>query len=111
MADQAQTYKNHARLFPPFHFFVVPVLLINFIASIVRVYLAPSVTSGWGVVVAAALVMLALTARMMANAVQDRVIRLEMRLRLAGNPSGRPSEPRERVDAAAVRGAALRERR
>ena len=29
MADKAQTYKNHTRFFPLFHFFVMPVLLLT----------------------------------------------------------------------------------
>jgi hypothetical protein len=79
---QTQTYKNHARFFPLFHFFVAPVLLINFMNTIRHLYLAPSRSTGWAVVVAAALVALALAARLMAIKVQDRVIRLEMRLRM-----------------------------
>lgn len=82
MPQSTQTFKNHARFLPPFHFFVVPVLLINFLNSIRHIYLAPSRSTGWAAVVAAALLMLALLARIMAVTVQDRVIRLEMRLRL-----------------------------
>ena len=82
MAETLQTYKNHARFFPLFHFFVAPVLLINFMNSIRHLYLSPSRSTGWAVVVAAALVALALAARLMALKVQDRVIRLEMRLRM-----------------------------
>ena len=29
MAESGQTFKTHVRFFPPFHFFVAPVLLIN----------------------------------------------------------------------------------
>lgn len=82
MPQTAQTYKNHTRLFPPFHFFVIPVLLINFLNEIRHVYLAPSRHFAWTLVVAAALLTLGLLARVMAITVQDRVIRLEMRLRL-----------------------------
>jgi hypothetical protein len=45
-------------------------------------YLAPSAGTAWAAVVGAALLTLGLLARTMALAVQDRVIRLEMRLRL-----------------------------
>src|SRR5262245_27793018 len=82
MADSAQTYKSHVRLFPPFHFFVLPVFMINVIVVAWLAYRAPSRLSVWQLVVAVALLMAALTARVMALAVQDRVIRLEMRLRM-----------------------------
>ena len=82
MAQTGQTYGNHVRFFPPFHFFVAPILLINvFVAGYVA-FQNPSGMAIWNVIVALALVMTALTARLMALAVQDRVIRLEMRLRL-----------------------------
>jgi hypothetical protein len=82
MAESAQNYKNHVRLFPPFHFFVLPVFMINVIVAAWLAYQAPSRLSVWQLVVAVALLLAALTARVMALAVQDRVIRLEMRLRM-----------------------------
>ena len=82
MSNPAQTYKNHIRWFPPFHFFVMPVLLLNFLNSARHVWRAPSLSTTFALLVAAALVVLALSARAMAVTVQDRVIRLEMRLRL-----------------------------
>jgi len=82
MPQTAQTIKNHTRLVPPFHFFVLPVLLINLVNTLRHLYLEPSISEGWTVVMAAALLMLALLTRNMAVTVQDRVIRLEMRHRL-----------------------------
>src|SRR4051812_6616190 len=82
MAPGNQTYKNHARLFPLFHYFVSPVLLLNLLNTVRHVYLWPSLSTAWEVVVASALVGLALAARVMALTVQNRVIRLEMRLRM-----------------------------
>jgi hypothetical protein len=79
---QTQDFKHHARLFPPFHFFVLPVLLLNVLNAGRHVYLDPTRSTGFSLLVAAALLMLALTARTMALRVQDRIIRLEMRLRL-----------------------------
>ncbi len=82
MANSGQTYQTHVRWFPPFHFFVAPVLLINIFISGYLLYRAPSRLGVWELIVSVALLMTALTARLMALAVQDRVIRLEMRLRL-----------------------------
>jgi len=82
MADTEQNYKNHARLFPPFHFFVLPVLLANVLYSARLAWGEPSLSMGFGVLVAVALLMAALFTRMIPLKVQDRVIRLEMRLRL-----------------------------
>jgi hypothetical protein len=82
MSQSVQSYKNHIRWLPPFHFFVLPVLLINFLNGARHVWLAPSRSTAFALLVAAALFMAALFARVMAVTVQDRVIRLEMRLRL-----------------------------
>lgn len=82
MADSGQTYKNHARFFPLFHFFVAPILLINVIVRGYLLYRAPSRLGAWDLILAIGLVGLSLAARVMALAVQDRVIRLEMRLRM-----------------------------
>src|SRR5665213_601443 len=85
MASAQQNYKNHARVRPAFHYFVIPVLLINLVNTLRHLYLAPSLSTGWGVVFATGLLMLGLMSRVQALSVQDRVIRLEMRLRLRQN--------------------------
>ena len=82
MPQTVQTIKNHTRLLPPFHFFVIPVLAINLVNTLRHLYLEPSISEAWTVVVAAALLTLAFLARIMAITVQDRVIRLEMWHRL-----------------------------
>jgi hypothetical protein len=78
-----QNYKNHARLDPTFHFFVAPAVLINFFMAIWRVVNAVNVENAWNVAFAAALVVAVLKIRLYALKVQDRVIRLEERLRLS----------------------------
>ena len=82
MPQTPQTYKNHIRWFPPFHFFVLPVMLLNFLNAGRHVWLSPSRSTAFALLVAAALLGLTVLARVMAVTVQDRVIRLEMRLRL-----------------------------
>jgi len=81
MADTQQSYANHTRWHPPFHFFVIPVMLINFIWTIVEFVKTPAWHQGWWIVVSAALVVLAFLVRINALKVQDRLIRLEERLR------------------------------
>lgn len=82
MSQTPQTYANHAKLVPAFHVFVLPVLLINAIWTIVRFTRHPSAEGGLAIAVAIALLLLAVLARRFALTVQDRVIRLEMQLRL-----------------------------
>jgi len=82
MAHAPQTYKNHTRLLPPYHFFVLPVLLLNLLEHLRLLWGAPTLGGVWTAVVALALLMLAVLSRVQVNTVQDRVIRLEMRLRL-----------------------------
>jgi hypothetical protein len=68
---------------PPFHFFVLPVLLINVGFSIYwSVKAGFTVNSVLSVFVAMAIFTGFVMVRLMAMAVQDRVIRIEERLRL-----------------------------
>ena len=76
-----QTYANHTRWQPTFHFFVVPVMVINLIWSIVQVVMTPGWNSGRWVVVSLALVVLTFLVRLNPLKAQDRIIRLEEKLR------------------------------
>lgn len=78
-----QTYANHARIDPAFHYFLLPVLLITWIATLVHLARHPHLGSAWLVVLAFALILVALKSRMYALTAQDRVIRLEERMRLS----------------------------
>lgn len=81
MAEPVQTYKSHARWVPAFHFFVLPVLLINVFVSATRLVRNPSGAAGWGLLVAVALFLGMFLLRGMPLRAQDRVIRLEERAR------------------------------
>ena len=78
-----QTYANHTRFDPAFHFFLAPVLFITLIGTIVHLVRHPGLYSAWHVVLVLALLVLATLCRTYALKVQDRVIRLEERMRLA----------------------------
>jgi hypothetical protein len=82
MAVREQNYKNHTRLLPPFHFFVIPVLLVNVVNEVRHVYQSPTRHTLWELVLAAALLVLGFLSRIQALTVQDRVIRLEERMRM-----------------------------
>jgi hypothetical protein len=78
-----QTFANHSRIVPAFHMVALPILFLNIGYSIYRlVHTWFSFDALVTFLVAIALLLVALYARMFALAVQDRVIRLEMRLRL-----------------------------
>ena len=77
-----QNLKNHTKFVPAFHFFVLPILAINLGSAIYRVIrMGFSFASVFGVLLAVALLLLALYARLFALHVQDRLIRAEERLR------------------------------
>ena len=84
MATQ-QTFKNHSRLHPLFHFFVLPLLLLNFIFSIyITVHEWPRYEHLhlWWIVMSIVFFVMAGLSRDRALKIQDRIIRLEERLRL-----------------------------
>ena len=77
-----QNLANHTRVFPPFHFFVLPMLLVNLVSHIYRVVReGVSIAGIGGILLALALVVGFLSCRLFSLAVQDRVIRLEEQLR------------------------------
>jgi uncharacterized protein DUF6526 len=77
-----QNFENHAKFVPAFHFFILPVFLLNVLWSIYRLVHSFSVESAISLVLALAFLLLAFHARVFALTVQDRLIRLEMRLRM-----------------------------
>jgi hypothetical protein len=84
MAMAEQNYANHVRWVPAFHFFVMPVLILNLLWSISRlIHLGFTWDGLIHALTAAALVTLTLNARIFALSVQDRVIRMEERQRMS----------------------------
>jgi len=86
MAATPQTYANHARLDPLYHLFTLLILAINVgVAIYIAIHFRHNYPwlGHWSILVALALLILALKSRMYALKVQDRIIRLEERLRLA----------------------------
>lgn len=89
MATQAaQNFASHRRWYPLHHFFVQPVLLANIVIVARHAWREPTRWNLWMVVLALALFGLSWAARSMALRVQDRVIRLEMRVRFAALLTG-----------------------
>ncbi len=81
--SKPQNYANHTRFDPAFHYCMVPVLLINWIVTMVHFAHHPNLWSGWLVLLAFVFILMIGTARRYALKAQDRVIRLEERLRLS----------------------------
>ncbi|MBI2819077.1 MAG: hypothetical protein HYX73_03780 [Acidobacteria bacterium] len=83
MAEKVpQTFENHARFVPAYHFVLFGILLINLGWSVYRLYRTFSFETIIGLLLAFGLMLLFFFARIFALRVQDRVIRLEMRLRM-----------------------------
>ena len=83
MAEKTpQTFENHTRIVPAYHMGAFGLLAINFLWSGYRVVRSFSGDSVVALLVAVALLLIFFHARIFALRVQDRVIRLEMRLRL-----------------------------
>lgn len=82
MSTTAQTYQNHAKFVPMFHYVALPILLVNVFVTAYQAWQQPSLLAAWSILVAAALLAIAFFARVFALKAQDRVIRLEERLRM-----------------------------
>ena len=82
MAQAPQSFKNHAKFDPKFHFFLAPLALAIVVSTIVEAIRRPDWSTGLHVVVAIWATVAIFTIRLYALKVQDRVIRLEERVRL-----------------------------
>ncbi|MDX1997287.1 MAG: DUF6526 family protein [Thermoanaerobaculia bacterium] len=84
MADTApQNYSNHARFVPLFHFVTFGILVLNVLWAGYKLVRFFSFDAVMALLVAVALVLLFFFCRIFPLTAQDRVIRLEERLRLA----------------------------
>ncbi|HEX6058778.1 MAG TPA: DUF6526 family protein [Gemmatimonadaceae bacterium] len=82
MARTAQSYANHRRYFPLFHYFALPILSVHVVVTTTGLLRHPSLEAAWSVLVALALLGGIVANRASALIVQSRVIRLETTLRL-----------------------------
>lgn len=97
---KTQNMKNHGRIDPPYHFVAVPILLINILVSI-----GVTVHDGehalglhlWLIVVSIALFAAAANMRVKDLVVQDRVVRLEEKLRYAALLTPKQLEESEKL--------------
>jgi hypothetical protein len=89
MAQESQSYDHHTRWDPAFHFFILPVFVIGLILSLIHFF--AHITEGdfrdhfhafLLILLATACLLLVFKVRTYSLKVQDRVIRLEERLRL-----------------------------
>jgi len=82
---QPQSFKNHARFRPLFHFTILPLLLVNLILALTYAihfhYKHTHLSIVW-VGLSVVFILISGDARGSALAAQDRIIRLEERLRL-----------------------------
>lgn len=78
-----QSFKSHRRYVPIYHFVALPVLILNVVAQVLYFLKYHTPYKLFMIVVAIALVIIPFSLRTMIARVQDRVIRLEERLRLS----------------------------
>lgn len=82
MSGKTQSFKNHTAWQPLYHFIASPIALLNLIIQVRHAWYSGTRYAWWNVVLAFGLVAFVMSARVMVLTVQDRVIRLEMRLKL-----------------------------
>ena len=89
-----QSYATHRRWFVLYHYFALPILAANVAIALAHLIQRPTPWNGWLVVLAVGLLAGLVASRTSTLIVQDRVIGLEMRLRLAATL---PPELRSRI--------------
>lgn len=83
MSESApQTFKNHGKLDPPYHFILATVLMVNLFIVCCYTYKHLNYFSEWLVILSIAVFIPVAKLRTYPLKIQDRVIRLEERLRL-----------------------------
>jgi hypothetical protein len=84
MARKPQSFENHARIVPAYHFVTFGILVVNLVWAVYRLIVAFAADTLVTALLSVALLLLFFYARIFALTVQDRLIRLEMQLRLRG---------------------------
>jgi hypothetical protein len=84
MSASPQNYQNHHKFVPMFHYVLLPLLFVNLLAMAYQLWRQPGLVTAWALVMAFAFIVTALFTRVFALKAQDRVIRLEERLRMRG---------------------------
>jgi hypothetical protein len=83
MTATPQNYANHRRYFSLYHSVALPIFIVNVFVTLVVAIRHPSLLAAWSVLVAIAFAVGLVASRTSTLIVQNRVIGLEMRLRLA----------------------------
>lgn len=94
MADLQQSYATHRRWFALYHYVALPILAANVVVALAHLVRRPTPWNAWLVVLAIGLLAGLVASRASTLLVQNRVIGLEMRLRLAATL---PAELRPRI--------------
>jgi hypothetical protein len=81
-SNQPQTYATHRRYDPSWHFVGFMILLLGVIAASVHAYRQRTYYNHWMIIYTFGVLLVTFRARAQTVTVQNRVIRLEMRLRL-----------------------------
>ena len=90
----SQTFENHTRIVPAWHLVAAPILLLNFGFAISQIVKVQNFATVVELLLSIALLIMWAFSRVFVLTVQDRLIRLEMRLRMA---SVLPVEMRSRI--------------
>lgn len=81
-AARTQSYANHRRFFALYHYVALPIVVFNVVQTALIAVRAPNRNTIWAFVLAVGIAAGILAGRTMVLIVQNRVIRLEQRLRL-----------------------------
>jgi hypothetical protein len=96
---QQQNYENHARYVPAYHFVLFGILVLNLVWSVyrlIRYWMLTPGQDGMRFLIAVAMLIFFVYIRQFAMTLQDRIIRLEMTLRLEKLlPAGQQGQIRE----------------
>lgn len=83
MPSTLQNYANHRRVFPLYHFVALPIVALNVLVLAGQLARRPALDGIWPLIFAIGVAAGFLACRASTLTVQDRLIGLEMRLRLA----------------------------
>jgi hypothetical protein len=83
MPTSPQNYANHRRFFPLYHFIALPIVTLNVVVLAGQLMRRPALDGVWPAIFAVGVASGFLACRASVLTVQDRLIGLEMRLRLA----------------------------